>query len=68
MENKTQKLKELFLKNGNSESESIELDNLDKARLVKKGKKVVVKNEHGTTFPITDLSNQEVEIFLNILQ
>lgn len=68
MENKTQKLKELFLKTGDAESERIELDNLDRARLIKKGTEVVVRNEHGTTFPLTDLSDQEVEIFLYVLQ
>jgi hypothetical protein len=46
------------------ESEWIQLDNLDKAKLVfdEKGN-VVVENEHGTQFPVSDLSNVELDIF-----
>ena len=55
-------LKEFWLQG--LESEKIHLDNLDWARLVfNKGGEVVVENEHGTQFPIEDLSNQEIEIF-----
>jgi len=52
------------------ESEKIELDNLDMARLVlKEGSKteIEVENEHGTRFPISDLSKAEIEIFLTVL-
>jgi hypothetical protein len=69
----TQKLTKAFLNSGNvkdDESEKIELDNLDRARLVlKKGsrKEIEVENEHGTRFPISDLSKAEVEIFLFVL-
>jgi len=52
------------------ESEKIELDNLDMARLVlKEGSKIEieVENEHGTRFPISDLSKTEAEIFLTVL-
>jgi hypothetical protein len=69
----TQKLTKAFLNSGNvkdDESEKIELDNLDRARLVlKKGsrKEIEVENEYGTRFPISDLSKAEVEIFLFVL-
>jgi hypothetical protein len=46
------------------ESERIQLDNLDWARLVfNEEGEVVVKNEHGTQFPVSDLSENEIEIF-----
>lgn len=47
------------------ESEKIQLDNLDWAKLVfdEETGEVVVKNEHGTKFPIEDLSDEEMEIF-----
>lgn len=46
------------------ESEWIQLDNLDEAKLVfdEEGN-VVVENEHGTQFPVSDLSEEEIEIF-----
>ncbi|HUU87701.1 MAG TPA: hypothetical protein VMX17_08120 [Candidatus Glassbacteria bacterium] len=52
------------------ESEGIELDNLDWAKLVlKEGSEteIEVENEHGTRFPISDLSKTEIEIFLTVL-
>ncbi len=67
------KLTEAFLKSKNvidGESEEIELDNLDKARLVlKEGSKteIEVENEHGSRFSINELSNEEVRIFLFVL-
>lgn len=47
------------------ESEEIELDNLDSARLVYNfdSKSVMVENEHGTQFPLSDLTQQEIDIF-----
>lgn len=47
------------------ESEKIQLDNLDWAKLVfdEKTGEVVVENEHGTQFPVEDLSDEEMEIF-----
>lgn len=47
------------------ESEQIELDNLDKARLVFdiESSGVMVENEYGTRFTLDDLSQQELEIF-----
>lgn len=48
----------------NVESIEIELDNLDYARLVFNSEgEVVVRNEHGTEFPVTDLSKIELELF-----
>ena len=51
------------------ESESIQLDNLDWAKLVFNDEtgEVVVENEHGTQFPLEDLSEKEIEIFSYIL-
>jgi len=48
-----------------TESEKVTLDNLDWARLVydEQGE-VVVENEHGTQFPVDDLSEEEMKIFL----
>ncbi len=49
-------------------SEWIQLDNLDLARLVfDVSGEVVVENEHGTLFPIEDLSKDEILIFQTIL-
>lgn len=48
----------------NVESIEIELDNLDYARLVFNSEgEVVVRTEHGTEFPVGDLSQIELEIF-----
>ena len=46
------------------ESEWITLDNLDEAKLVFNNEgDVVVENEHGTQFPVSDLSDIELDIF-----
>jgi hypothetical protein len=46
------------------ESEWIQLDNLDEAKLVFDDEgNVVVENEHGTQFPVSDLSDTELENF-----
>lgn len=47
------------------ESEKIELDNLDTAMLIYdvNNNCVVVVNEHGTEFPLSDLSQTEINIF-----
>ncbi len=61
----TDKLIKAFKATGVEESEKIELDNLDWARLVyNEDKEVVVENEHGSQFEVTDLSAIEVKIFL----
>lgn len=45
-------------------SNKIQLDNLDWAQLVfDENGEVVVENEHGTQFPVTDLSKAEMDIF-----
>lgn len=49
-------------------SEWVQLDNLDEARITLEDNEVVVENEHGTTFPLSDLSTQEVDVFLYVLQ
>ncbi len=70
---KVKQLTAAFLKSKNiadGESEKIELDNLDWACLVlKEGSKteIEVENEHGTRFPVEDLSNIEMDIFLTVL-
>lgn len=47
------------------ESEKVQLDNLDWAKLVfdKTTGEVVVENEHGTQFPVESLSDTEIQIF-----
>ena len=46
------------------ESEWIQLDNLDEAKLVFDDEgDVVVENEHGTQFPVSHLSDIELDIF-----
>lgn len=51
------------------ESEKIQLNNLDWAKLVfDEDGKVVMENEHGTQFPVSDLSDNELELFYTILE
>ena len=58
----------LFKNSGLDETEKIELDNLDRARLkYNDNKEVVVENEHGSFFPVEDLSREEMEIFLFVI-
>lgn len=53
-----------LLKGERYDSEKIELDNLDWARLVTEdGITVMVENEHGSLFELDDLSNIEIRIF-----
>jgi hypothetical protein len=62
---KAEKLVKAFKLTGLTESEEIVLDNLDWARLVyDESGEVVVENEHGTEFPVSDLSTIEMDIFL----
>ncbi len=50
------------------ESEWIELDNLDKAKLVFNCHgNVVVENEHGTQLRVSELSETELKIFYDVL-
>lgn len=63
------KIIKIFLASGRSESDEIELSNLDGARLVRKSKTdVVVENEHGTEFPVSDLSEDELETFYLVVK
>ena len=57
----------LFKKSGLTETEWIQLDNLDEARLAYDENEVVVENEHGSFFPVDDLSREEMEIFLFVI-
>ena len=58
-------LAKYWLSNLIIESEEIELDNLDRARLVYSfdSNSVMVENEHGTRFAISELSQKEINIF-----
>lgn len=49
------------------EGVKIELDNLDKAELIKGKEGLEMENEHGTKFPLEDLSTSEVEVLLFVL-
>jgi hypothetical protein len=62
------KMKNLFLKSGDSESEDIDLDNFDKAKLVRNGNTVEAMRENGVRFPITDLSEDEISVFIYLLE
>ena len=73
--NNTQKLTKAFFESKkideDGESEKIELDNLDEARLVlKEGSttEIEVENEHGTRYSTSELSDEETKIFLFVLK
>ena len=55
-----QYLRELKITEHNSIK--IELDNLDKAKLVNENGLNMIENEHGSTFSIDELSDDEIEI------
>ena len=58
----------LFKKSGMRETEWVQLDNLDEARLAyDENGDVVVENEHGSFFPVKDLTREEMEIFLFVI-
>lgn len=70
---KVQKLIKLFKASGLKETEEFEMDNLDTAKLVRSkdyeqiyGNEVMVENEHGTLFDVSDLSNEELNLFLSL--
>lgn len=68
MRKKLQKVVDLFKKSGDLESEKIQLDNLDWAKLTYDGNHdVVVENEYGTQFSVEDLSEEELDILLYVL-
>jgi hypothetical protein len=65
-----EKMVELFRKSKDTESEKIELDNLDEAWLTyseNNKNEVVVENEHGTQFSVSDLSSTEIFVFIYVL-
>jgi len=76
--NLTQKLIDIFKKkypyiqdedDEYPESDKMELDNLDSAILkYDEDGEVIVENEHGTEFPVSDLSNGEINDFIIALE
>ena len=64
-EEKVQELINLFIFSATPRTLEITLDNLDGARLTYNEKKeVVVWNEHGTHFPVSQLSDREIDAFI----
>jgi len=62
---KVNKVIRLFRESKLDETQKIELDNLDRAKLVyDEDRNVVVENEHGTRFPVADLSSAELDVFI----
>lgn len=58
------KLIRKFIDSKAEESYEVELDNLDRAKLVYDSHgRVVVKNEHGTQYDVSLLSDTEIKIF-----
>lgn len=50
-------------------SEKIQLDNLDRAKLVFNNKgEVVVQNEHGVQFSVEELSEDEINTFYDAIE
>lgn len=65
---KVEKLVSAFKLTGLTESGSIELDNLDRARVVyNEENEVVIENEHGSQYGVDELSNVELDIFIEVL-
>lgn len=64
---KAQSLIAKFNTTGLKQSEKIQLENLDEAHLVSSNKGVLVENEHGTQFPVSDLSPTEIQCFTYLL-
>lgn len=58
------KMEELFIASNRKTSDKIELDNLDMAKLVLSKGKVEVENEHGTRFSTSELSKEEIKVFI----
>jgi hypothetical protein len=65
---KAQRLIKLFKASGLVETEKLQIDNLDRAKLVLVDGEVLVENEHGTQFDIDELSNEEVNSFLLLME
>jgi hypothetical protein len=62
MSKRTSYIEQLFKQTRQMESEWFEADNLDKIRLTYENDKVVVENEHGSTYELEELSEQEMDI------
>lgn len=65
--NNSEDLRTLFLQSADVETEEIELDNLDQARLVRVNGEIMVENEHGTQFELSELSTDEVNTFIYVI-
>ncbi len=61
------KMEELFIASNRIVSDKVELDNLDMAKLVLSKDKVEVENEHGTRFSTSELSKEEIKVFIYTL-
>lgn len=61
-------MKSIFRQTRQMESEWFEADNLDKIRLIIEDDEVVVENEHGSTYDVEELSEQEVDIITDNLE
>jgi uncharacterized protein YbaR (Trm112 family) len=61
-------MEQLFRQTREINSEWFEADNLDKIRLIYEEGKVVVENNHGTTFELGYLSTQEIDIISDNLE
>jgi hypothetical protein len=61
-------MKSIFRQTRQMESEWFEADNLDKIRLIIEDDEVVVENEHGSTYDMEELSEQEVDIITDNLE
>jgi hypothetical protein len=68
MSKRTDYIKQLFKQTRLLESEKFEADNLDKIKLVYVNDVVMVENEHGTTYELEYLSDQEMDIISDNLE
>jgi hypothetical protein len=61
-------MKKLFGQTRKLDTEWFEADNLDKIRLIIENDEVVVVNEHGTTYDVSELSEIEIGIITDNLE
>jgi hypothetical protein len=61
-------MKKLFGQTRKLDTEWFEADNLDKIRLIIENDEVVVENEHGTTYDVSELSEIEIGIITDNLE
>jgi hypothetical protein len=63
------KLIELFRSSGLTESEKIQLNNLDWAKLVlDENDEVLIQNEHGSKYDVDELDNDELKLFISLFE